>query len=315
MSNTNIHLLAEVPPEHSGKRLDQTLALLFTEHSRSRLKEWVEKGHIQVNGVIKRPRDKVQVGDKIEINAEVATKTDAVGEEIPLNVVFEDEHILVINKQANFVVHPGSGNSDGTLVNALLHRLPTLSQLPRAGIVHRLDKDTTGLMVVAKTLVAQTKLVSLLQERQVKRIYEAVVHGQMTGGGTVDAPIGRHPRERTRMAVTDTGKPAITHYRVIKKFMHYTHVRVQLETGRTHQIRVHMAHIRHPLVGDKAYGGRLRMPPNVSEALREYLRQFPRQALHASHLGLIHPVTQQEMGWDAPLPEDIQELLLQLRAT
>lgn len=309
----NIRLSAEISPELSGKRLDQALALLFQEYSRSRLKEWVEQGQVQVNGALKRPRDKVLAGDKIEINAEVLTAINWAGEEIPINIVYEDDHILVINKQAGFVVHPGAGNMAGTLVNALLHRIPTLNQLPRAGIVHRLDKDTTGLMVVAKTLAAQTKLVSKLQARKVKRIYETVVHGVMTGGGTVDAPIGRHYRERTRMAVTDTGKPAITHYRLIEKFTHYTHIRVQLETGRTHQIRVHMAHIRHPIIGDRTYGGRLRMPPNVTESFREYIKSFPRQALHATSLGLIHPVTQEEMTWDCPLPEDMQALLQRLK--
>lgn len=311
--HTNIHLAAEIPPEMDGKRLDQALALLFSEHSRSRLKEWIEKGHVLVNGTQKRPRDKVFTHDKIELNAEVVAAIDWSGEEIPLNIVYEDEHILVLNKQENFVVHPGSGNQAGTLVNALLHYLPDQNLLPRAGIVHRLDKDTTGLMVVAKTLTAQTKLVSMLQAREIKRIYETVVHGVMTGGGTVNAPIGRHHRERTKMAVTDDGKPAITHYRLIQKFPQYTHVRIQLETGRTHQIRVHMAYIRHPIVGDKAYGGRLRSPPNTTEALRNYLKDFPRQALHASSLGLTHPVTGEEMLWEVPLPEDMKELLQRLK--
>jgi 23S rRNA pseudouridine1911/1915/1917 synthase len=311
--SSQIQLSAIVPSELNGKRLDQALALLFVEHSRSRLKDWVEKGHIVVNGVVKRPKDKVQEGDNIKVNAEVLVTKEWTGEEIPLDIVYEDEHILVINKQTSFVVHPAAGNQSGTLVNALLHRFPSLNLLPRAGIVHRLDKDTTGLMVIAKTLAAQTKLVSSLQARQVKRIYEAVVHGVMTGGGKVDAPIGRHPRERTKMAVIDSGKVAITHYRLVEKFAHHTHVRIQLETGRTHQIRVHMAYIQHPIIGDKAYGGRLRNPPNTSESLREYLRAFPRQALHATSLGLLHPITEEEVNWEVPLPEDMQQLLQRLQ--
>lgn len=318
-SKQTIQLSALVTPLLAGKRLDQALASLFPEYSRSRLKEWVENQQVLVNGKLKRPKDKVFEGDKIEVEASPEVNSDWEGEDLtstqlkPLDIVFEDEFILVINKPNNLVVHPGAGNRKGTLVNALLHRIPELNQLPRAGIVHRLDKDTTGLMVVAKTLPAQLGLVKQLQGRTVKRIYEAVIWGVPTGGGSVNAPIGRHPRERTRMSVQEKGKPAVTHYRIIEKFKHHTHLRLQLETGRTHQIRVHMAYINHPLVGDRLYGGRLRQPPGATPEFQAYLKAFPRQALHASSLGLIHPITKEEMQWDAILPEDMQQLLLTLR--
>ena len=262
---------------------------------------------------MKRPRDKIAENDIIEIEATLEAVLDWAGEPIPLNIVFEDEHILVINKPAGLVVHPGAGNKAGTLVNALLHHLPHLSQIARAGVVHRLDKETSGLMVVAKTLASQTQLVSQLQARTVKRRYEAVVCGRLTSGGTVDAPIGRHPFERTRMAVVESGKTAITHYRVLERFPAHTHLKLELETGRTHQIRVHMAHIHHPIVGDKTYGGRFRLPPNTHPLVQNYLRTFPRQALHAQGLSLVHPVTGEEMGWEAPLPTDIHELLSALK--
>jgi 23S rRNA pseudouridine1911/1915/1917 synthase len=287
---------------------------VFNEHSRSRIKEWIDKEEVKVNGVCKRPRDKVMEGDRIEINATVEVVSDWLAEPIELNIVFEDEHILVINKPAGLVVHPAVGNRAGTMVNALLHRLPQLNQVPRAGVVHRLDKNTTGLMVVAKTLIAQTSLVSQLQARTVKRTYEAVVCGVLTSGGKIEARMARHPHDRVRMAVVELGgKPAITHYRVIERFKGYTHVRVMLETGRTHQIRVHMAFVHHPIVGDKVYGGRLRLPPNTSLSLQEKLRTFPRQALHAKNLSFLHPLTQEEMSFEAALPEDIQALLQALK--
>ncbi len=315
MSNLqrSIQLLVEITAEYSGRRLDQALALAFPEHSRSRLKSWIEKGNVQINGALKRPRDKVVEGDKIEIKAEIEVISSWVPEPIVLEIIYEDEEILVVNKPAGLVVHPARGNQLGTLVNALLHHCPSLNQIPRAGIVHRLDKDTTGLMVVAKSLVAQTKLVAALQARTVKRVYEAVVCGVLPSGGTVNAPIGRHPQERTRMAVLELGKPAVTHYRVLERFSAHTHLKVQLETGRTHQIRVHMAYIHHPLIGDKVYGGRLRLPPKISENLQNCLRTFPRQALHAKALGLLHPVTGEEMDWEIPVPSDMQQLLITLK--
>lgn len=310
----HIKLSAEISAELAGKRLDQALALVFPAHSRSRLKEWVEQEKVTVNGVFSRPRTKVLEGDRIEIDAEIEVVSDWVGEPIALDIVYEDEHLLVINKPANLVVHPAVGNWQGTLVNALLHHCPTLSQIPRAGVVHRLDKDTTGLMVVAKTLVAQTSLVNQLQARTVKRIYEAVVYGVILSGSTIKEPIGRHPHDRIRMSVLESGKPAVTHYRVIERFKSHTHLRVQLETGRTHQIRVHLAHIHHPIIGDKIYGGRLRLPPKASIELQNCLKEFPRQALHAKSLTLIHPETGVEMQWEVALPEDMQQLLLALRS-
>lgn len=315
MSNLTEHirLSAEISAELAGKRLDQALAVLFPAHSRSRLKEWVDTEKVTVNGLFKRPRTPVVEGDQIEVDAKVEVVSDWAGEPIALDIVYEDEHLLVINKPANLVVHPAVGNWVGTLVNALLHHCPALSQIPRAGVVHRLDKDTTGLMVVAKTLSAQTSLVTQLQARTVKRIYEAVVYGVILSGNTINAPIGRHPHDRIRMAVLESGKTAITHYRVIEKFKSHTHLRVQLETGRTHQIRVHLAHIQHPIIGDKMYGGRLRLPPKASLELQTCLKEFPRQALHARSLSLIHPETGEEMQWEVPLPEDIQQLLSILR--
>ena len=303
-----IQLGAEIPSELNGKRLDQALAVLFAEHSRSRLKEWIENGQVLVNGVTRRPRDKVAVGDEIAIKAEQDVLSEWTGEDLPLDIIYEDEHILVINKPANLVVHPAAGNRKGTLVNALLHYCPDLAHIPRAGVVHRLDKDTTGLMVVAKTLSAQTHLVNQLQKRAVKRIYETVVYGVLTAGGTITEPIARHPKDRTRMAVVEGGKPAVTHYRLIEKFKHHTHLRIQLETGRTHQIRVHMAYLQHPVIGDKVYGS-LRMPPKAPMSVQHVLRAFPRQALHARNLGLIHPMTEQEMSWESPLNEDMKNLI------
>lgn len=234
-------------------------------------------------------------------------------ESIDLDIVYEDEHILVVNKPAGLVVHPAAGNYTGTLVNALLHYLPQMAELPRAGIVHRLDKDTTGLMVVAKTLAAHNRLVRQLQARSVSREYEAVAIGQFTGPGKVDAPIGRHPKQRKKMAVVPHGgKPAVTHFRVLRRFDWHAHLRLKLETGRTHQIRVHMAHIHHPLVGDPLYGGRFKKPAGIDPHLAEVLRQFPRQALHAAELGLEHPASGEYMRWTAPLPADMQMLLTEL---
>lgn len=309
-----IRLSADIPAELAGKRLDQALALIFPAYSRSRLKAWIDQGQVLVNGLSQRPRAKVLEGDRIEIDAAIEVFSDWAAESQSLDILYEDEHILVLNKPANSVVHPAVGNRSGTLVNALLYHCPALNQIPRAGIVHRLDKDTTGLMVVAKSLIAQASLVVQLQARTVKRIYETVVFGVMTAGGTVNVPIGRHPHDRMRMAVVDSGKPAMTHYRVIARFPGHTHLRVQLETGRTHQIRVHMAHLHHPIVGDKFYGGRLRLAPGASEALQLCLRTFPRQALHARHLSLVHPVTREELSWEAPLPEDMRNLLEMLRS-
>ena len=298
-----------VPAEHSGRRLDQVLALLCPEHSRSRLQAWIRDGFVTVDNEKLRQRDTVIEGQMININAEITAVKEFEREDIPLDIVFEDEALLLINKPANLVVHPGAGNPRHTLLNALVHYLPELENLPRAGIVQRLDKDTTGVMVIAKTLPAHTYLVEKLQLRQVSRYYQAIVHGVLTAGGTVDAAISRHTRQRKRMAVNDSGKQAVTHYRILQKFSNHTHVRLQLESGRTHQIRVHMAHIKHPVVGDPVYGGRPKLPRAASAELLEVLGRFRRQALHAYELGLVHPTTGKEMNFVAELPSDMLELL------
>lgn len=310
-----ITLSAEVQPEQMGQRLDQTLAELFPEYSRSRLKTWIEADLVKLNDRITNiPREKVLGGERIEIIVEVEDETRFEAENIPLNIVYEDDDIIVINKPKDLVVHPGAGNPNGTVLNALLYHYPPISEVPRAGIVHRLDKDTTGLMVVAKTIPVQTKLVRDLQKRKITREYEAVASGIMTKGGTVDQPMARHATKRTLMAVHPMGKPAVTHYRIMENYRNYTRLRLRLETGRTHQIRVHMAHIAHPLLGDQTYGGRPRPPKNASEDFMEVLRNFKRQALHAVMLRLAHPITGEMMEWYAPLPDDFVELLNALKA-
>jgi 23S rRNA pseudouridine1911/1915/1917 synthase len=313
-SHEKVQLQAVVPPELLGKRLDQALASLFPDYSRSRLKEWILIGQVCVDGqIVDKPREKLLGDELIKIDATIEQQVQHQAQEIELNIVFEDEHILVINKPVNLVVHPGAGNADGTVLNALLSHAPEIANVPRAGIVHRLDKDTTGLMVVAKTIPAQTHLVEQLQAREISREYEAVVCGTMVAGGTIDEPIGRHPTKRTSMAVRESGKPAMTHYRVKEKFRAHTYLRLKLESGRTHQIRVHMAHLRYPLVGDQAYGGRPRLPKAASHEMIDELRNFRRQALHAVQLELSHPVTGEWMSWQAALPDDIVQLLDVLR--
>lgn len=308
-----IQLQADVPFELGGQRLDQIAAQLFDEHSRSRLTAWIKEGRLTVDGQVKRPRDIVHSGSKLELTAELEAQGEWLAQDIPLDIVYEDDYILVINKPTDLVVHPAAGHADGTILNALLHHVPSIAQVPRAGIVHRLDKDTTGLMVVAKTLEAHTNLVEQLQARSVGRTYEAIVVGVVTSGDTINAPIGRHSQSRQKMAVTENGKEAITHYRVLDRFRAHTHVRVKLETGRTHQIRVHMSHVGFPLIGDQTYGGRFKIPPAANPTMIETLRDFPRQALHARFLELVHPITQQPMKWEAPLPEDFTWLLTLLR--
>ena len=302
-----------IPPELSDRRLDQAAAELMPEHSRSRLQSWIKSGALTVNGEARKPRDKVMMDDVLDLDAEPEVQVTWEAEPITLDIVYEDEHLLVINKPAGLVVHPAAGHADGTLVNALLNYAPEVENLPRAGIVHRLDKDTSGIMVVARSLIAHTSLVNQLQERTMGREYEAVVVGSLTGGATVDAPIGRHPQERKRMAVVSSGKPAVTHYRLIERFAAHTHVRCKLESGRTHQIRVHMTHVRHPLVGDPVYGGRLRLPKGTTEELRDVLAAFHRQALHARQLTLEHPETGEILSWEVPLPEDMVHLIETLR--
>jgi 23S rRNA pseudouridine1911/1915/1917 synthase len=309
-----ISLNAIVPEDHYDTRLDQSIARLFPEYSRSRLKEWILAGNVTINAeAILSPRIKLKGGEEIVISAEQEVQVFNEAQEIALNIVYEDDDILVINKPTDFVVHPGAGNPSGTILNALLSHFPDIEKVPRAGIVHRLDKDTTGLMVVAKTLSAQTSLVNQLQDREMGREYEAVVLGNMIAGGTVDANIGRHQTKRTLMGVRESGKPAVTHYRVKNKFRAHTHLRLKLETGRTHQIRVHMTHINHPIVGDIQYGGRPRLPKHASAEFIAMLRGFKRQALHAIQLSLTHPTTGETMTWKAPLPDDFEALLVQMR--
>lgn len=308
-----IQLQAVVPFEQGGQRLDQVAAQLFGEYSRSRLSNWIKEGRLTVDGAMARPRDTVHAGSNLVLDAEQEAQGEWVAQDIELDIVYEDEHLLVIDKPAGLVVHPAAGHADGTLLNALLHHVPDIVNVPRAGIVHRLDKDTTGLMVVAKTLQAQTNLVEQLQKRTVSRIYECISVGVITAGGTIDAPIGRSSSQRQRMAVTDGGKPAITHYRVLERYRSHTHVRVKLETGRTHQIRVHMSHVGYPLVGDPVYAGRFRIPPAASPSLVQSLKEFPRQALHARFLELDHPDTGKRMKWESALPDDLVWLLTLLR--
>lgn len=301
---------AEVTTELTGKRLDQVAAELFPDFSRAKLQEWLKEGSLTRNGQQVKPKDKAMIGDVLSLQAEQQVQVNDEAQDIQLDIVYEDASLLVLNKQAGLVVHPAAGHADGTLLNALLFHCPSLEDLPRAGIVHRLDKDTSGLMVVAKTLKAQAALVEQLQDRSMGREYDAVTLGKMTTGGKVDAQIGRHPKDRKRQAVVVSGgKPAVTHYRVVQRFRAHTHVRCKLETGRTHQIRVHLSHIKHPLVGDPLYGGRLKLPAGASEEVKLFLRQFPRQALHARSLTLVHPESGKTMSWTVPLPEDFEMLL------
>jgi 23S rRNA pseudouridine1911/1915/1917 synthase len=308
-----LELRAIVDEELAGARLDQALAALFPDYSRSRIKEWILGECVRLDGELKvKPREKVIGGEEIVLNTVLEDVVEAQAENIDLDIVYEDDDILVINKPINMVVHPGAGNPSGTVLNALLYRYPSISEVPRAGIVHRLDKDTSGLMVVAKNLPAQTHLVEALQKREITREYEAIVTGTMTAGGLVDEPIGRHPTKRTHMAVVATGKPAVTHYRVAEKFRQHTRIRLRLESGRTHQIRVHMAHIGHALLGDQTYG-RLRLPKGASEELIAAMRGFQRQALHAVMLRLAHPITGEEMEWHAAVPQDMLDIAEALR--
>lgn len=308
MNRSNL-LTAKVPEQLAGMRLDQVLAELFPDYSRSRLQSWIRSGRVRVDGGTLRPKDKVEGGEAIVLDAGPEAVVEDRAQAIPLDVVYEDDALLIVNKPAGLVVHPATGNPDGTLLNALLHRDPDLALLPRAGIVHRIDKETSGLLMIARTLEARHSLVEQLQARTVHREYLAIVQGRLTAGGTVDAPIGRHPADRKRHAVCENGKEAVTRYRVIKRFAHHTYIRLKLETGRTHQIRVHTAHIHHPLVGDPVYGGRMRLPAGASERLIARLHAFRRQALHAAKLGVIHPKTGDYREWETALPEDMRELL------
>lgn len=302
-------LQATVPDSSAGRRFDAVLAELFPDYSRSRLAAWIKSGDARLDGREVRPRDPVRGGEAVTLNVELDVQTHSEPEDIALDVLYEDEHVIVVNKPAGLVVHPGAGNPAGTLVNALLHRDPSLNTLPRAGIVHRLDKDTSGVMVVARTLPAHTALIEQLSSRQVHRQYLAVVVGALVSGGTANAPIDRHPRDRIRMAVRDDGRDAVTHYRLRERFRAHTLLECRLETGRTHQIRVHMAHLKHPIVGDPLYGGPLKLPRGATEALIATLRGFKRQALHAETLEFVHPVTGEPVRCTAPVPDDLRELI------
>jgi 23S rRNA pseudouridine1911/1915/1917 synthase len=301
-----------LPPEALGLRFDQALARALPQYSRARVRQWIESGAVQVEGRALRPKDKVLGGEQVRIEARLPAQTAAAAEALPVDVVFRDRSLLVINKPAGLVVHPGAGNPRHTLLNALLALDPKLSLVPRAGLVHRLDKDTSGLLVVARTPEAHTALVAALAAREIGREYLAVCTGVMTGGGTIDQPIARHRTQRTRMAVRADGRESVTHYRIARRFRAHTLVRVELETGRTHQIRVHLAHAGFPLVGDPVYGGRRRIPAGSSLQLAAELTAFPRQALHAARLKLRHPVTGRDMTWEAPLPADMQGLIAAL---
>jgi 23S rRNA pseudouridine1911/1915/1917 synthase len=302
-------LTGKVPLEMAGMRLDQVLAEIFADYSRSKLQIWVKSGRVLVDGILLKPKDKMLGGETISLDAEPEVVIEAEAEAIPLDIVFEDESLLIVNKPAGLVVHPAVGNWHGTLLNALLNHDATLETLPRAGIVHRIDKETSGLLMVAKTLQAHNSLTAQLQEREITREYQAIARGYMTAGGTVDEPIARHPTDRKRYTVKESGKEAVTHYRVLERFTHHTHIQLKLETGRTHQIRVHMAHIRYPLLGDQVYGGRFQLPANCSPGLEKELRSFKRQALHAARLGLIHPLSDEYMEWEQAIPDDMARLL------
>lgn len=300
-----------VPNELGQKRFDQIAAKLFSDYSRSRIQQWIKDGQLTVDGRTLKPRDKLIGGETLNLDATLLSDERWEAEDVPLNVVFEDDHIIVIDKPAGLVVHPGAGTPSGTVLNGLLYRYSELASIPRAGIVHRLDKDTTGLMVVARNLTAQTHLAAQLQDRSMGREYFALCMGVMTGGGVVKEPIDRHPKQRTKMAVAPTGlgKEAVTHYRVEQRFRNHTLVRCKLETGRTHQIRVHLSHIGYPLVGDPLYAGRSRLPKGIAPEVMSVLKTFKRQALHAGYLELIHPATDEMVNWESDLPEDFVDLL------
>lgn len=304
---------ALIPESLNGQRCDRAAVKLFSEFSRSRLQSWISCGDLLVDGKTLRSKDPVFSGMQMTLETDLVDQERWEAEDLDINLVYEDEQILVVDKPVGLVVHPGAGNPSGTLLNGLLFHFPEVNKVPRGGIVHRIDKDTSGLMVVAKTIQAQTSLVAQLSEHTVKREYEAITQGVITAGGTIDAPIGRHSTARVKMALVSSGKPAVTHYRIKQKFAAHTHIQVQLETGRTHQIRVHMASKRFPLVGDAIYTGRPRLPKRASFELKEALQNFSRQALHAAKLALTHPNTGEQMEWQSPLPEDMENLLAILR--
>ena len=302
-------MTARVPEALHGARLDAAAASLFPAFSRSRLADWIKLGRLQRNQSAAKPRDKVAVADHITLTPEYDDRVEWAPEALPLDLLYEDDHVVVLNKPAGLVVHPAAGHHSGTLVNRLLAHAPEMASLPRGGIVHRLDKDTSGVMLAAKSTLAHKSLVAQLAERTVSRHYSAVCRGTFSGGGTIDGPIGRHPTSRIKMAVVPDGKPAVTHYRIAARFGAHTHLDVSLESGRTHQIRVHLAWRKHPLIGDPVYGGRAMRPAGASDRLLSALQEFPRQALHARELEFLHPESNESLQFSAPIPEDLAALL------
>lgn len=314
MNDSPATFQSTIPDSAAGRRFDAVLAELFPAYSRSRLAEWIKSGDALLDGRQVRPRDAVRGGETVSLAVVLEVQTHSEPEDIALDVLYEDDDVIVIDKPAGLVVHPGAGNPTGTLVNALLHRDPSMNALPRAGIVHRLDKDTSGVMVVARTLPAHTALVAQLSSREVHRQYVAVVVGALVSGGTANLPIDRHPRDRIRMAVREDGRDAVTHYRLRERFRAHTVLECRLETGRTHQIRVHMSHLKHPILGDPIYGGSLKLPKGASSELVETLRAFKRQALHAETLEFVHPISGEPVRCTAPVPADMLHLIAELRA-
>ena len=304
-----IQLEIVIPEKFEGKRLDLALSKLFPEHSRSRIQSWIKAGEVEVNNSKYKQRNVVNSGDIIKINTTLKSIDKHQAEHIGLDVIHEDKAIIILNKPAGLVVHPGAGNQKHTLVNALLHFDEKLDVLPRAGIIHRLDKDTTGIMIVARTIESYTYLVNELQKRNIKRNYKAIICGQLVAGGVIENKIGRHPVHRTKMAVTDKGKLATTHYRIIKKFQHYTYLDIQLGTGRTHQIRVHMNNEKHPIIGDPLYGKNTFIKKGINASLREFIKNFKRQALHAYNIEFTHPVSKKIISLNAELPDDMNNLI------
>ncbi len=311
---TRLTLQVQLDERYLGQRIDQVAALVWNDFSREKLKQWLKDGHLLVDGQVVKPKYKCEGTEVLSLDVELEAQTRSLPEDIPLDIVYEDDDILVVNKPVGMVVHPGAGNSSGTLVNALLHHYPKSAELTRAGLVHRIDKDTSGLLVVAKNLEAQFSLSKQLAKKSVYRVYDLVVYGNMIAGGTIDEPIKRHPFERIKMTVLPGGKDAVTHYNVKERFQHFTRVQARLETGRTHQIRVHFSYLGFGLVGDQVYMPRVRVPAGASELLNATLRGFKRQALHAAKLGLIHPRTGEEMMFEAPWPEDFNALIEVLRS-
>ena len=310
---TRLSLQFQLDETYLGQRIDQVAATIWSDFSREKLKQWLKEGHLLVNGNSVKPKYKCEGFELLTLEVELEAQTRSLPEDISLDIVYEDDDIIVVNKPVGMVVHPGAGNSSGTLVNALLHHYPKSAELTRAGLVHRIDKDTSGLLVVAKNLEAQFSLSKQLAKKTVYRVYDLIVYGNVIAGGTVDEPIKRHPVDRVKMAVLPGGKDAVTHYNVKERFQHFTRIQARLETGRTHQIRVHFSYIGFGLVGDPVYMPRVRVPAGATELLDETLRSFRRQALHAAELGLKHPRTGEEMLFKAPWPADLATLVDVLR--